>query len=117
MTTFTIIIQNAPYEPDNKAWHALRFAGAALADDAVVRVFLLDQGVVLGRKQHKVPDGKENLEKLMTELIGCGLEVQACGMCLKICCLDECDLIEGIARGSMKTLVAWVKGSDQVLTF
>jgi sulfur relay (sulfurtransferase) complex TusBCD TusD component (DsrE family) len=31
MSTVTIVIQNAPYESGNKAWHALRFAGAALA--------------------------------------------------------------------------------------
>lgn len=30
MKNITIIIQNAPYQSDNKAWHALRFAGAAL---------------------------------------------------------------------------------------
>lgn len=30
MSTVTIVIQNAPYLEDNKAWHALRFAGAAL---------------------------------------------------------------------------------------
>lgn len=29
MSTVTVIIQNAPYQSDNKAWHALRFAGAA----------------------------------------------------------------------------------------
>lgn len=31
MSTITIVIQNAPYQSDNKTWHALRFAGAALA--------------------------------------------------------------------------------------
>ncbi len=30
MTTVTIVIQNSPYKENNKAWHALRFAGAAL---------------------------------------------------------------------------------------
>jgi sulfur relay (sulfurtransferase) complex TusBCD TusD component (DsrE family) len=32
MTTITIVIQNAPYKENHKAWHALRFAGAALAN-------------------------------------------------------------------------------------
>lgn len=117
MTTITVVIQDAPYEPNNKAWHALRFAGAALADDGKVRVFLLDQAVGLGRKNQSVPEGRENLEKLLMELIACGLEVQACGMCLKTCCLDERDLIEGVARGSMKALSAWVMSSDRILTF
>ncbi len=34
----TIVIQNSPYRGNNKAWHALRFAGAALAEDMSVRV-------------------------------------------------------------------------------
>ena len=33
MTTITIVIQNSPYKENNKAWHALRFAGAALDGD------------------------------------------------------------------------------------
>jgi sulfur relay (sulfurtransferase) complex TusBCD TusD component (DsrE family) len=32
MTTIIIVIQNSPYKENNKAWHALRFAGAALAN-------------------------------------------------------------------------------------
>jgi len=31
MTAITIVIQNSPYKENNKAWHALHFAGAALA--------------------------------------------------------------------------------------
>ncbi len=32
MATITIIVQNAPCQNDNKAWHALHFAGAAMTD-------------------------------------------------------------------------------------
>ena len=53
----TIVIQNAPYKGDNKAWHALRFAGAALAEDMKVRVHLLDDGAQLARHNHQVPAG------------------------------------------------------------
>ena len=44
MTAITIVIQNSPYKENHKAWHALRFAGAALAEDMSVRVHLLDDG-------------------------------------------------------------------------
>lgn len=50
MTVTTIIIHNAPCQSDNKAWPALRFAGAALGEDMHVRVHLLDEGVRLGRR-------------------------------------------------------------------
>lgn len=115
--TVTVIIQNAPYRGDNKAWHALRFAGAALAEDMRVRVHLLDDGTQLARRTHFVPEGSVDLEKLLVELMECGLEVRACGMGLTDCKLDERDLIPGIQKGSMKALASWVNESDIVLTF
>ncbi|GMR08625.1 MAG: hypothetical protein BMS9Abin26_1631 [Gammaproteobacteria bacterium] len=117
MTTVTIVIQNAPYQDDNKAWHALRFAGAALIEDMTVRVHLLDDGVYVGRRNNIVPDGAINLEELLTELMECGLEVRACGMSLDDCSIDESAMIDGIEKGSMKALAAWVKDSDHVMTF
>jgi len=117
MTTVTIIIQNAPYKDDNKAWHALRFAGAALTEDMSVQVHLLDDGVYVGRKEHQVPEGKVNLEELLSELIECGLSVRACGMAVDDCGVIEDELIVGIEKGSMKALAGWVKTSDHVITF
>lgn len=117
MSTVTVVIQNAPYKEDNKAWHALRFAGAALTEDMEVRVHLLDEGVKVGIKGHQIPEGKVNLEELLSELIECGLEVRACGMAVDGCGITEEDLIDGIEKGSMKALASWVKTSDHVMTF
>ena len=117
MSVVTIVIQNAPYQDDNKAWHALRFAGAAMTEDMTVRVHLLDEGIELGRKNQLPPEGSVNLEALLGELIECGLEVRACGMAVDGCGITEGDLIEGIEKGSMKALAAWVKSSDHVMTF
>ncbi len=55
MTTVTIVIQNSLYKENNKAWHALRFAGAALAEGMAVRVHLLDDVVEVGRHSRQVP--------------------------------------------------------------
>ncbi|NOZ09630.1 MAG: hypothetical protein GXP09_01080 [Gammaproteobacteria bacterium] len=59
--TVTIIIQNAPYQADNKAWHALRFAGTALVEDMNVRVHLLDDAVKIGRRGHRVPEASDHV--------------------------------------------------------
>jgi uncharacterized membrane protein YdjX (TVP38/TMEM64 family)/rhodanese-related sulfurtransferase/sulfur relay (sulfurtransferase) complex TusBCD TusD component (DsrE family) len=115
--TVTIVIQNAPYKGDNKAWHALRFAGAALTEDMKVRVHLLDDGVQLARRDQVVPAGATDLGQLLAELMECGLEVRACGMSLDGCKLDEKDLIPGIQQGSMKALASWAQESDIMLTF
>jgi len=117
MKSVTIVIQSAPYKADNKAWHALRFAGAALAEDLEVRVHLLDDGVEVGCRDHQVPKGMVNLEELLRELMECGLEVRACGMALNDCAIDESAMLPGIERGSMKALAGWVKDSDNVMVF
>ncbi len=117
MATVTIVIQNPPYQENNKAWHALRFAGAALTEDMCVRVHLLDDGVEVGRHSQQVPEGAVSLEELLSELIECGLEVRACGMALNDCAIDESAMLPGIERGSMKALAAWVKESDHVMVF
>lgn len=117
MSAVTIIIQNAPYQADNKAWHALRFTGALLVEDIEVRLHLLEQGVELGRTGHKVPKGMVDLEALLKELMECGVEVNACGMTLGDRGIEESDLIPGIRKGSMSSLAGWVKTSDHVLTF
>lgn len=117
MSVVTIVIQNAPYMNDNKAWHALRFTGAAMTEDMAVRVHLLDAGIEVGRKNQPVPEGEVNLEELLGELIECGLEVRACGMAVDGCGILDGDLLEGIEKGSMKALAGWVKSSDHVMTF
>jgi sulfur relay (sulfurtransferase) complex TusBCD TusD component (DsrE family) len=113
----TIVIQNAPYKEGNKAWHALRFAGAALTQGMDVRVHLLDDGVLVGTRDQEVPEGEANLEKLMEEFMEFGMEVKACGMYLDDCALDEGSMIVGIGQGSMQSLASWVNDSDHVLTF
>jgi hypothetical protein len=115
--TITIIIQNPPYKSGNKAWHALRFAGASIAEGMNVHVHLLDDGVEVGKLGQKPPEGTVNLEELIKELMEYGLEVNACGLSLDGCRIPEGEMITGISRGSMKTLATWVNGSDLVLTF
>lgn len=115
--TITIIIQNPPYKGDNKAWHALRFAGASLAEGMNVHVHLLDDGVEVGKRGQKPPEGVVNLEELLKELMEYGLEVNACGLGLDGCRIPEGEMIAGIPRGSMKTLAGWVNSSDFVVTF
>ena len=115
--TITIIIQNPPYKGDNKAWHALRFAGASIAEGMNVHVHLLDDGVEVGKRGQKPPEGAVNLEELIKELMEYGLEVNACGLALDGCKIPEGEMIAGINRGSMKTLASWVSHSNLVTTF
>lgn len=112
----TIVIQCKPYQ-DNRAWHALRFSGAALVEDMEVRLHLLDEGVELACRGHDVPEGVVNLEELPGELIECGVDTRSCGMSIDDYGINEQDMLPGIEKGSMKALAGWVKSSDHVLTF
>lgn len=112
-----IIIQHAPYQSDNKAYDALRFAGAALAEDMAVNVHLLDVGVFLAQQQRSIPENKPDLEELLQELIECGLVVQACGKSLDDYQINDNEMIHNIERASMKKLATWVKECDLVMTF
>ena len=117
MGTLTIVLRHPPYVAGSPVGEALRLAGAALAEDLRVRLHLLDAAVELARRGHRVPEGAQDLEALLEELMACGLEVQACGLALDARGLDEAELIPGVARGSMRALVAWLRESDQVLSF
>jgi len=112
-----IIIQSAPYRDDNKAWDALRFAGAALAQDIEVRVHLLGDSAGLARRGQTVPEGMTSLEPLLAELIECGLTASACGKALDQCAIAAEQMVEGLERGSMKLLAGWIAESDSALTF
>jgi len=116
MTRLTLIVQEAPDGPSPKAGDALRLAGAALTEELEVRLFLLGAGVELGRRGRAAPAGGVD-PALLAELVECGLEVQACGKCMRDRGLDEDDLVAGVRRGSMRSLVAWIKDSEHVIGF
>lgn len=84
METLTIVLQEPPYTENNRAWHALRLAGASMAEGMAVRLFLLEKGVEIARRGRHPPEDK---------------------------------LIQGVKRGSMKSLAAWVHSSTHVLSF
>ena len=116
MQSLVLIVQDKPYGNNNKAWDSLRIAGAAIASDMQVKIFLLDKGVKLGVKNHSVPDGHYDLEHLLTELIECDLQVTMCGKCMDDHDITEDGIIEGIKRGSMKSLADWLSTASQTIT-
>ena len=115
--TLTLIVQTPPFGQGNRAYDALRLAGACLADAMEVRVHLLDVGVEVARKDHPIPEGSPNLEAMLTEFIDCGLEVRACGKSLDETGLEAEQMVPGVERGSMGSLTTWLGDSDLALTF
>lgn len=118
MDPITIIINDAPYGVE-RPWNALRLALTlnSAAIKSKVNVFLLGDAVFLVKKGQSPPQGYYNLEKLLTDLIRQGGNIQACGTCLKARGLSQEDLVEGVEIGAMMELAKWVTESRGVLSF
>ena len=114
----TIIIDSAPYGVE-RPWNALRLALALISAsrNSKVNVFLLGDGVSIAKRGQSPPQGYYNLETMVSELVGKGRVVQACGTCLKSRGLSKEDLVKGIEVGTMMGLAKWVDESRLVLTF
>ena len=116
MPSIIIIIKSQAYI-DNKAWDAIRLAGASIVEDMNVRVHLLGDAANIARQNHAPVDEHANLEELLTEFIECGLNVSVCGKSLDDSQIKENEMISGINKSSMKELASWIKSSDHCLTF
>ncbi|MEY2343340.1 DsrE family protein [Acidithiobacillus sp. IBUN Pt1247-S3] len=105
MTIALIVLHAGPHSTNPRADTAVRLAGAMLADNKEVRMFLAGEGVLLLKQP---PD-------LLLELLALGLEVQCCGSSLQAQGMKQ--LPDGVQKSSMKGLSSWMTEADEVLSF
>lgn len=115
--TFTLFIVNdAPYG-NERAYNALRLAGAlASREGQAVRLFLMADAVTCAKGGQKVPEGYYNVQLMLGKVIRKG-EVGLCGTCMDARGLRDEELIEGARRGSLAQLADWTAEADKVLVF
>ncbi|MDH5510435.1 MAG: DsrE family protein [Nitrospinota bacterium] len=116
-TSLLVVISSAPYNGSDTAWNSLRLAKTAAAHDSRVRVFLINGGVDVGRKELKPPDNYFNLAEMLGEVVEAGAEVQYCKTCIDRCGVGEGEMIDKITPGSMAILYEWIMTSDKVISF
>lgn len=116
MQTITIIINELPYK-DDKAWNALRLTSSLLGQLQKVNIFLLEDGIDVGKENQDTQGKDYNLEDLTKKLLAKNVPFLACSTCLKVCGVSKEKLIQGITEGHMSDLAKWVKESDKVITF
>ena len=75
MDKLTIVVQDAPYGSE-KAYNALRYASALLAEQMAVNVFLLADGVAVAKCNQKTPTGYYNTANMLSALIAKGAKVE-----------------------------------------
>ena len=109
-----LILHASPLAADQRALTALRLAGALMADNKEVRVFLVEDGARLIDTQLAAD---HPCRGLFYELLDAGLEVQVCGATLRKLGWDEGYLLPGVQKSSMKALSALMTEADEVVTF
>jgi len=109
-----IVLHAPPDVPDCRALTALRLAGAMLADNKDVNLFLVEDGARLADPKL---DADNPCRALFYELLDVGLDVQVCGNTMKKLGWDEGYQLPGIHRGSMKALSALMSVADEIITF
>ena len=116
--TITIIVNGAPYGTEGP-YNACRLAAAltSAAHGALVKVFLMSDGVFAAKRGQSVPEGYYNAEKMLADLIAKGVAVRLCGTCCKARGMTSEDVTEGATIGTMIELAKWVTESDKVISF
>ena len=112
MTVALIILHAGPDIENPRADTAISLAGAMLADNKDVRLFLAGQGVQFLKHTDTTND---STRALLGELLELGLEVQCCGSSLKAQAMET--LPTGVSKSSMKALSGWISTADEVVCF
>lgn len=114
MTKALIILHAAPDAADNRCYTAIRLAGAMMADNKDVSLFLVEDGVRLADPRL----AEDNPSRaLFYELLDVGLDVQVCGGTLRRLGWEEAYLLPGVKKSSMKGLSALISEADEIVNF
>jgi len=111
--TFTIVIADGPYMKE-RPYTMLRFAYTALLEDHKINIFLVEDGIFVGKKNQD-PATYDNIEKWMKDVISEGANVKACGVCMKARGMTEEEFIEGIEKTTMNGFVDMCEEADNVI--
>ncbi|MFW9822783.1 MAG: DsrE/DsrF/TusD sulfur relay family protein [Candidatus Thorarchaeota archaeon] len=111
--TFTIIIADGAYTKE-RPFTMLRFAYTALLEGHKVNIFLVEDGIFVGKKGQD-PTSYDNLGKWMKDVISEGAVVKACAVCMKARGVMEEEFIEGIHKTTMNGLVDMCVEADNII--
>ena len=114
-----LILNNEPYNGSDVAYNALRLAKTLFENNNEVRIFLMNDSVVLARQCNKKPKNYDvDLVDMLKQMYDSGVKLKVCGSCQVRCGIykNEPYFDESI-KSTMKELASWVEDSDKVMTF
>ena len=116
MGSTLFILNEAPYGSE-RAYNALRLAGAIAARDGEqVRLFLLADAVACAKAGQKVPAGYYNVELMLAKVLRKGA-VALCGTCMDARGMTDDAAVDGARRSTLAQLADWTIEADRVLVF
>jgi len=111
--TFTVVIANGAYTSE-RPYTMLRFAYTALLDGHKINIFLVEDGIFVGKKNQD-PTTYDNVGKWMTDVIQEGANIKACGVCMKARGLMDEELMDGISKTTMHGFLEMCEEADNIL--
>ena len=111
--TFTIAIGSGQYTKE-RPYTMLRFAYTALLADHKVNIFLVEDGIWVGKKDQN-PTTYDNVGKWLKDVIEEGAKVLSCGVCMKARGMSDDELMEGISKTTMHGFLEMCEEADNIL--
>ena len=111
--TFTIVIADGAYTSE-RPFTMLRFAYTALLEGHKINIFLVEDGIWVGKKNQD-PTTYDNVGKWLKDVIEEGAKVLACGVCMKARGMAEDELMEGISKTTMNGFLEMCVEADNVM--
>lgn len=114
-----LLIINNPPDGTERMYIGLRLAANLLTnhDESELSVFLLRDGAGGAKSGQQAPNGYDNIERMLVNVMRKGAQVRVCGTCMDARGRTEGDLVEGATRSTMDELGDLTTGSDRVLVF
>jgi tRNA 2-thiouridine synthesizing protein D len=110
---FTIAIGDGAYTKE-RPYTILRFAYTALLEGHKVNIFLVEDGIFVGKKRQD-PTTYDNVGVWMKNVLEEGAVVKACGVCMKARGVIEEEFIEGIQKTSMNGFLEMSEEADNII--
>ena len=110
---FTIAIGSGPYT-EERPFTMLRFAYTALLEGHSVNIFLVEDGIWVGKKNQD-PTTYDNVGKWLKDVIEEGAIVKVCGVCMKARGMGVDELVERIEKTTMNGFLEMCEAADNII--
>ena len=110
---FTIAIGSGQYTQE-RPYTLLRFAYTALLEGHKINIFLVEDGIWVGKKGQD-PSTYDNVSKWLTDVIAEGAKVLVCGVCMKARGMSEEELLSGCNKTTMNGFLDMCVEADNII--